>query len=97
MADLSSRPVPPELTANLRAHYPADARLRGIGGSATVEVRIEPDGRVRVASIQSESFTGFGDACKRTLIGSEWSVPRDKQGRAVVTRVHYTCRFVVEH
>jgi protein TonB len=97
MADLSSRPVPPELSANLRAHYPADARLRGIGGSATVEVRIEPDGRVRVVSVQSESFTGFGDACKRTLVGSQWSAPRDEQGRAVATRVHYTCRFVVEH
>src|SRR3954470_17756558 len=30
VADLSSRPVAPELAADLRAHYPADARQRGI-------------------------------------------------------------------
>jgi outer membrane biosynthesis protein TonB len=97
VADLSSRPVPPELGPDLRAHYPADAKLRGIGGSATVDARIEPDGRVRLVAIQNESFTGFGDACKMTLLGSRWSPPRDKQGHAVATRVRYTCRFVVEH
>jgi protein TonB len=97
VADLSSRPVPPELGANLLAHYPADARQRGIGGSASVELRIEPDGRVRQVSVQTETFAGFGEACRKTLAGSQWSAPRDKQGRAVATRVRYTCRFVVEH
>jgi TonB family protein len=97
VADLSSRPVPPELASDLRAHYPADARQRGIGGSASVEVRIEPDGRVRSVSMQGETFPGFGDACRKTLLGSQWSAPRDKQGRAVATRIRYTCRFVVDH
>ena len=97
VADLSSRPVPPELAADLRAHYPADARQRGIGGSGSVELRIEPDGRVRSVSVQGETFPGFGEACKRTLLGSRWSAPRDKQGRPVATRVRYTCRFVVDH
>jgi len=97
VADLSSRPVPPELATDLRAHYPADARRRGIGGSGSVELRIEPDGRVRSVSIQGESFPGFADACKKTLLGSRWSAPHDKQGHAVATRVRYTCHFVVDH
>jgi len=94
-ADLSTRPVPPELTANLRDHYPAAAKARGIGGSATVRVRIEPNGRVRRVELVAETFEGFGDACRRTLLGSEWSAPRDRDGRAVATHIRYTCRFVV--
>jgi len=94
-ADLSTRPVPPELTANLRDHYPATAKARGIGGSATVRVRIEPDGRVRRVELMTESFEGFGEACRRTLAGSQWTAPRDRDGRAVATHIRYTCRFVV--
>jgi len=94
-ADLSTRPVPPELTANLRDHYPAAAKARGIGGSATVRVRIEPDGRVRRVEPMTESFEGFAEACRRTLVGSQWTAPRDRDGRAVATHIRYTCRFVV--
>jgi protein TonB len=93
--DLSTRPVPPELTANLRDHYPAAAKARGIGGSATVRVRIEPDGRVRRVELLTESFEGFGEACRRTLTGSQWTAPRDRDGRAVATHIRYTCRFLV--
>jgi TonB family protein len=96
VADLSARPVPPELAQDLRAHYPPDARQRGIGGSGSVELRIEPDGRVRSVAVQGETFPGFGDACKKTLLGSRWSAPRDKEGHAVATRVRYTCRFLVD-
>jgi len=94
-ADLSTRPVPPELTANLRDHYPAAAKARGIGGSATVRVRIEPDGRVKRVELMTESFEGFGEACRRTLVGSAWTPPRDRDGRAVATHIRYTCRFLV--
>ena len=95
IADLSTRPVPPDLGSSLRAFYPAAARARGIGGSATVRARIEPDGHVRSVALVSETFEGFGDACRRTLQGSSWSAPRDRDGRAVATYVRYTCRFVV--
>jgi protein TonB len=96
LSDLSERPVAPELGPVLRMHYPAEARARGIGGSASVEARIEPDGRVRTVTLASESFAGFGDACRKTLAGSRWSPPRDRDGRAVATRIRYTCRFVVD-
>lgn len=96
LSDLSERPVAPELGAVLKQLYPPDARARGIGGSASVEARIEPDGRVRSVALAGESFAGFGDACRKTLLGSRWSPPRDRDGRAVATRIRYTCRFVVD-
>jgi protein TonB len=96
LSDLSERPVAPELGAVLRQYYPAEAKTRGIGGTANVEARIEPDGRIRSVTLAAESFRGFGDACRRTLLASRWSPPRDRDGRAVATRIRYTCRFVVD-
>lgn len=95
-ADLSERPTPPGLDAALRKNYPRDARERGIGGSARVRARVEASGNVRQIRVESESFAGFGEACRRTLEGSRWSAPRDREGRAVATEIRYTCRFVVE-
>jgi TonB family protein len=96
LADLSTKPVPPELAGNLADRYPAAAKERRIGGSASVEARIEPDGRVRRVTLKHETFTGFGEACRQTLLGSRWSPPRDREGRNVATVVRYTCRFVVQ-
>ena len=94
--DLSEHPAPPSLDAALRAFYPDDARRRSISGTASLRVRIGSDGRVREASVASESFPGFGDACRKAVLGSRWSPPRDRDGRAVQTEVRYTCRFVVD-
>ena len=94
--DLSERPVPPSLDRALRAHYPDDARRRSISGSASLRVRIGADGRIREALVVSESFPGFGSACQKAVLGSRWSPPRDRDGRAVQTEVRYTCRFVVD-
>lgn len=94
--DLSERPVPPSLDAALRAYYPDDARRRAVSGTASLRVRIGSDGRIREASVVSESFPGFGSACQRAVQGSRWSPPRDRDGRAVQTEVRYTCRFVVD-
>ncbi len=96
VSDLSQKPQPPPLDAALRAYYPAEARQRAISGSASLRLRIDPDGRVRTASVLSESFAGFGDACRRALLNSSWTPPKDQSGRAVATEVRYTCRFVVE-
>jgi TonB family protein len=96
-ADLSRRPVPPRLDTVLKSHYPADARQRGLSGEAVVRARIDADGRVRMASISSESYAGFGEACRKTVVGSTWLPPQDRVGRPVATEVSYTCRFRVEH
>jgi TonB family protein len=95
-ADLSERPVPPPLVQQLLEVYPDAAKRRGISGRASLRVRIDPDGRVRVTSLLSETFAGFGDACRQALLGSVWKPPRDRSGRVVATEVRYTCHFVVE-
>jgi periplasmic protein TonB len=92
---LGTRPKPPALEASLRQNYPGDARRRAIGGSASVLARIDRDGVARGVSVVSETFAGFGDACRRTLAGSRWSPPLDNAGRAVSTQVRYTCHFKV--
>jgi TonB family protein len=96
VGDLSSRPSPPSLAGALERNYPADARQRGLSGSAKVRARIDPDGVVRRVSLLEESAPGFGTACSRTLNGSRWAAPKDKAGRSVATEIRYTCRFVVQ-
>jgi protein TonB len=95
VSDLSSRPAPPSLADALERNYPADARHRGLSGTAKVRARIDPDGVVRRVSMLEESEAGFGAACSRTLNGSRWAAPKDKAGRSVATEIRYTCRFVV--
>jgi periplasmic protein TonB len=95
-ADLSERPRPPGLDGVLKRNYPEEARSRGLSGTASVRARIGADGRVSQTRVLSESFSGFGEACKRTLAGSRWSPPKNREGNAVATEIAYTCRFVVD-
>ncbi len=96
VSDLSSKPSPPSLGSALERNYPADARRRGLSGTAKVRARIDPDGVVRRVTLLEESAAGFGAACTRTLNGSRWAAPKDKAGRSVATEIRYTCRFVVD-
>ncbi|MCA9593143.1 MAG: energy transducer TonB [Myxococcales bacterium] len=96
LRDLSARPRPPSLDGALRANYPAGARAQGIGGSATVRARISAAGLAGAVRVASESFPGFGQACRRTLLGSRWTPPLDADGHAVATEIVYRCRFVVD-
>jgi hypothetical protein len=96
LADLSQAPSAPDLVGALEAAYPTDARAKGLGGKAIVRARIMPDGHVRELALVSESLAGFGAACERTLRGSLWSPPLDKEGQPVSTFISYTCRFEVE-
>jgi len=96
-SDLSEHPrPPPSLAGLLRANYPEEARQRGLRGSASLRARIDADGVIRSARLQAESSAGFGSACRRTLLGSRWSAPRDKNGGAVATEIVYTCHFEVD-
>jgi len=96
VSDLSERPKPPSLTGLLRQNYPEEARQRGLRGSASLRARIDADGVIRSARVLSESAAGFGSACRRTVFGSHWSAPRDKNGSAVATEIVYTCHFEID-
>lgn len=95
-SDLSERPRPPSLTNLLRQNYPEEARQRGLRGTASLRARIDPDGVIRSARMVSESAAGFGSACRRTVLGSHWSAPHDKNGSAVATEIVYTCHFEID-
>jgi len=99
VADLSARPVAPELNSRLLANYPRRARQQGIEGDATLSLRVNPDGSVSRLRVVAESVPGegFGDACLRTVEGSRWGAPRDRSGRPVATQVSYRCRFRVRY
>jgi len=95
LGDLSQAPRAPDLNDDLAHNYPAEARRMGLAGKAVVRARVGADGQVRVIGIASESATGFGEACRRTLQHSRWQPPLDKRGRPVTTELSYTCRFQV--
>jgi TonB family protein len=96
-ADLSERPKPPALDGVLAGKYPSELRRQGIGGQAVVSARLDPDGVVRSVSVVSETDSGFGAACRQTVLGSRWSPPRDRRGLPVATLVSYTCRFRIDN
>ncbi len=95
VADLSRPPVPPSLDQALEENYPVEARRTGQAGKAVVRARISAQGHAQDLVVVSESGAGFGDACKKTLAGSHWTAPLDREGTPVATVIQYTCRFVV--
>ncbi len=96
LADLSRKPRPPSLDALLRKNYPESLRRLGIDGQAMVRAHVTPRGRVARVEVLSESAPGFADACRRTLLGSEWTEPLDRNGERVATQLTYRCRFQIE-
>lgn len=96
LSDLSRKPKAPALDAALRQNYPPELRRRGTEGQAEVRVVIDARGRVGEISVMSESAVGFADACRKTLLGSRWSEPLDREGQPVSTRLIYRCRFQIE-
>jgi hypothetical protein len=95
-ADLSRRPVAPDLTLALARAYPDEARRKALAGKAVIRALVLPDGHLTRISTQFESAPGFGAACARTLRESRWSPPLDRSARAVSTFISYTCRFEVQ-
>jgi hypothetical protein len=96
LSRLSRRPSPPSLTRALEQNYPSAARQLGKSGDAKVRARVEASGEIRVAFVVSASSPDFGEACRRTLIGSRWSAPLDDAGRPAPTQVYYRCKFRVD-
>ncbi|HVH47879.1 MAG TPA: energy transducer TonB [Labilithrix sp.] len=94
-SSLARRPRAPGLDTELERQYPIEARRSGISGSAVLRVRILPDGRVGEVHVVSESWTGFGPACERTVRAARWEPPIDREGTPVATEITYTCRFEV--
>lgn len=95
VSDLSERPKPPVLDARLAKHYPSDLRRRGIEGEALVRLVLSESGRAVQVNPVSFSHEEFARACQKTLEGTEWSPPKDRNGKPVRTTLSYRCRFRV--
>jgi TonB family protein len=93
--DLSRLPAPPDLTDRLLAMYPPRAKALGDAGRASLSLVVLADGRVASIDVRSATSADFAQACKDTVAGSRWAPPLDRNGKAVATRVGYTCRFDV--
>jgi TonB family protein len=96
LTELSQKPAPPPLAKALERNYPPEARSQGLAGEAKVRARIDPNGRVGVARVTSESSHGFGAACQTTLLASAWTPPLDREGKPSTTWVTYRCKFRIE-
>lgn len=94
--DLSRRPVPPQnLDQNLVRNYPLLAKKQGIEGTAVMRVRLSATGQVAEVKLIRETYTGFGDACEKTIRGGQWRPKLDKRGRPIVSEFPFTCSFEV--
>lgn len=96
LADLSRRPVPPSdlLVDLLRAAWPRQARNLGIEGSARVRLESDPQGRIRVLGVISETYEGFGRACAQAVRRSgRWGPGLDHRGDGAATRFPFRCTF----
>ena len=94
-AELSKLPRAPALDRALEKNYPREARRSGISGRAVLRVRILPSGRLGDVRRISETYSGFGEACERTVRSGVWEPPLDRIGKRVATEITYTCRFEV--
>ena len=96
IADLSRAPTFDEgrLRELLVRNYPTRARDLGIEGVARVRIRVRADGRVQPLAVVTESYDGFGEACRRTLRAAErFDPPLDRAGRQVDTITTFRCTF----
>jgi outer membrane biosynthesis protein TonB len=91
--ELRRPPEAPPLDDALARNYPQDERRQGITGTAVIRARIFPDGQARPLQVLSASRPAFAEACRRTIAGSRWSGPLDRQARPCATDISYTCRF----
>jgi TonB family protein len=96
LSQLSRKPMPPALGVALERNYPREARALGKSGDARVRARVEPTGEIRSATITRASSPDFGEACRRTLLGSRWSTPLDEHGKPAATWIVYQCKFQVD-
>ncbi len=98
-ANLSRKPGQPAqelLDDALVRSYPKAARQQGIEGVARIRIRVLASGKVQTLATLSETYPGFGDACRSSVRDLRFAPGLDQQGQPVATEVPYSCEFRVE-
>lgn len=96
VASLSRRPRAPSLGGLLRENYPPEARRQGRSGQVKVRAMIDPSGKIKQVHVTEQSDEAFGQACRKTLLGTDWGAPLDAAGQPVATWIIYRCTFRVD-
>jgi TonB family protein len=96
VTQLSRRPVAPSLGNLLRKNYPPEARRQGRSGQAKVRAMIDRSGKITQVHVVEQSDAAFGQACRKTLLGTHWGPPLDGTGSPVATWITYRCTFRVD-
>jgi outer membrane biosynthesis protein TonB len=97
--ELSRKVKPPSaelLNAALERAYPKSARQQGVEGVARIRLRVMPSGKLQPLNTLSETYAGFGDACKASLRDIVFEPALDRAGQPCTTDIPYTCRFTVQ-
>lgn len=103
-SDVDSLPIPtddylvssmPELLSDFRVPYPADAKKAGIQGSVILDLLIDPEGRVRQASVVQKLFPSLDQAALEAATKLRFK-PARVADQSVAVRIRYAYRFILE-
>lgn len=74
--------------------YPADLRRAGIAGGATIDLVVDPDGKVASAAVLHASYCAFGYEALAAV--REWRfVPGGKVGEAGPQEIQVSVHFIL--
>jgi len=99
LSDLTRKPQAPAqdvLNLALERSYPRTARQQGIEGVARIKIRVLANGKLQTLATVSETYPGFGEACRTSLRDLRFEPALDQKGQPVATEVPYICEFRVE-
>lgn len=87
----------PEVLADVRVPYPADAKASGIQGAVTLELLVDATGAVRQAKVLDGPGHGLNEAALEASKKFRFRPATANGGKAVPVKVRYAYRFVLEH
>lgn len=102
--DADSLPIPseeylvtrmPEISAEIRIPYPAEAKKKKIQGAVVMDILIDAEGRVRDVKLLEGPSSELDDAAVTAVLSFSFK-PALIQEKPVAVRIHYAYRFILE-
>ena len=87
---------PPEVSGEVRAEYPEQARRDGVQGPVRLLVLIRKDGTVYRVRVLEDPGSGLGEAAKHALEQFRFRPALGDNGEPVDYQIYYTYRFVLD-
>ncbi|MGZ3437963.1 MAG: TonB family protein, partial [Polyangia bacterium] len=86
---------PPKLLERVEAVYPADAERAGLGGTVTLELIVDADGRVSDATVLAPAGHGFDESALAAVRQFRFS-PGLADGKPVPVKITYRYAFTLK-